>query len=65
MSRAKRQLLQDARAAGFNAVEEFGGLTDIRLRDADTNRLMNGARLYRTAPPTATSPRVGCTPIER
>ncbi len=47
MSRARRQLVQDARAAGFDVVEEFGGLIDIRSLDATTGRLLNGVRIYR------------------
>ncbi len=47
MSRARQQLIRDARAAGFDVVEEFGGLVDIRMQDATTNRLINGVRLYR------------------
>lgn len=46
MSKARQQLIQDARAAGFDVVEEFGGLVDIRVQDAETNRLINGVRLY-------------------
>lgn len=47
MSRARKQLIQDARSAGFDVVEEFGGLTDIRLQNTETNRLINGVRIYR------------------
>ena len=47
MSRTKQQLIEDARAAGFDVVEEFGGLIDIRLREAETGRLVNGVRIYR------------------
>ena len=47
MSRQRFQLMQDARAAGFDVVEGFGGLVDIRLRDAETGRLLNGVRIYR------------------
>ncbi len=47
MSRARQQLIRDAKAAGFDVVEEFGGLVDIRMQDATTSRLINGVRLYR------------------
>ena len=47
MSGARQRLIQDARAAGFDAVEEFGGLIDIRLRHAETGQLIDGVRLYR------------------
>lgn len=47
ISRARQQLIRDAKAAGFDVVEGFGGLVDIRLQDAITNRLINGVRLYR------------------
>lgn len=46
MSGARKQLIQDARAAGFDVVEEFGGLIDIRLQNAEKS-LINGVRLYR------------------
>lgn len=47
MSRARRQLIRDARAAGFDVAEEFGGLVDIRMQDATTNRVINRVRLYK------------------
>ncbi len=47
MSRSRKQLIRDSRAAGFDVVEEFGGLVDIRLRDVKTNQLISGVRLYR------------------
>ena len=48
MSQQRVRLMQDARNAGFDVVEEFGGLIDIRLRDTETGRLINGVRLYRS-----------------